>query len=65
MLGWLGLKMASNWNRLEQKDPSTRTYALAAPLAGLVSMTFAFLGGWICAGLIPVCDFVHRPFLQF
>lgn len=58
MIVWLGLKLASNWNRPEQTDPSTRIYAFTALLAGLLSMLFSFLGGWICSGLLRL------PFLQ-
>ena len=50
MLGWIGLKLASNWNRSEQTDPPTRVYAFSALLAGLLSMLFSFFGGWICSG---------------
>jgi hypothetical protein len=53
MFVWLGLKMASNWNRPEQKDPTTRASAFASLLAGLVSMMFALVGGGICSGLLP------------
>ena len=53
MFVWLGLKMASNWNRPEQKDPTTRASAFAALLAGLASMMFSLVGGWICSGLLP------------
>jgi hypothetical protein len=58
MLGWMGLKLASNWNRPEQKDPIIRVYAFCALLAGLLSMLFAFVGGWICSGVLKL------PFLQ-
>ena len=64
MLAWLALKMASNWNRADQTAPTTRRYAFTALLAGLLSMLFAFYGGWICAGLRPIPDFLHYLFLQ-
>jgi hypothetical protein len=51
MMGWLALKMASNWNRKDLDDnPKARGFALSALLAGLVSMLFAALGGLICRG---------------
>ncbi len=51
MIGWLALKLASNWNREDRKNnPKTRPYAFSALLAGLVSMFFAALGGLICSG---------------
>jgi hypothetical protein len=53
MLGWLGLKMATNWNSPVFKDPEMRPFAIRALLAGLVSMLFAFLGGLLCAGKLP------------
>jgi len=55
MIGWLGLKLATNWNHPSwQSKPESRTHALLALLAGLISMLFAFLGGVICNGTIRV-----------
>lgn len=46
MIAWLALKMASNWNFVDRStEPSSRPFALAALLAGVISMLFAFLGG--------------------
>jgi len=51
MIGWLALKLATNWNRPGSPDVSTtRAFALSALLAGLLSMLFALWGGFICAG---------------
>ncbi len=51
MIGWLALKLATNWNHPDWKDdPKRRMYAFSALLAGLVSMLFATLGGLICRG---------------
>ena len=50
MIGWLALKLATNWNHPDWKDkPNARSFALSALLAGLVSMLFALVGGLICA----------------
>jgi hypothetical protein len=46
MIGWLALKMASNWNHpVMNTEDGARAFALSALLAGVVSMLFAFLGG--------------------
>ena len=53
MLIWITLKMATNWNSLfgENKDDAQkRGLAFSSLLAGLVSMTFALIGGVICLG---------------
>ena len=44
MMGWLGVKMASNWNRTALPDPG----AFSALLGGLVSLFFALVGGLVC-----------------
>ena len=50
MIGWLALKLATNWNHPDWKEkPNARTFALSALLGGLVSMFFALLGGLVCA----------------
>jgi hypothetical protein len=55
MIGWLALKLATNWNHPHWKDsPDARTFALSAALAGLVSMCFAFIGGIIANGTFRV-----------
>ncbi len=49
MVGWLGLKLATNWNHPGWKELSTsRAFAFSGLLAGLLSMLFAYLGGLIC-----------------
>src|SRR6266849_969211 len=51
MIGWLAVKLATNWNHPDWKEKrDTRTYAFSALLGGLVSMLFAFVGGLVCAG---------------
>lgn len=54
MLGWLGLKMATNWNSPAFKAPEMRPFAIRALLAGLISMLLAFLGGLVCAGKLSL-----------
>ncbi|VVP26484.1 hypothetical protein PS862_04133 [Pseudomonas fluorescens] len=55
MIGWLGLKLATNWNHPDWKGkPNARTHALSALLGGLISMLFAMLGGLICAGTLEI-----------
>lgn len=50
MIGWLGLKLATNWNHPDFKgNPEARAFAFVALLTGLLSMTFAWLGGTVCA----------------
>ena len=51
MIGWLALKLATNWNHPDYKDNRSeeRAVAFSALVAGLVSMLFALLGGQICA----------------
>jgi hypothetical protein len=51
MMAWLGLKLATNWNHVEMtSEPSARTFAFSALVAGLVSMLFAVLGGYVARG---------------
>jgi hypothetical protein len=46
MMGWLGIKLAANWQRYDPKeDPHVRTRTLLAALAGLISLACAYLGG--------------------
>jgi hypothetical protein len=50
MIGWLALKLATNWNYPDWKEkPDARTFAFSALLGGLISMLFALLGGLMCA----------------
>jgi hypothetical protein len=49
MMGWIGLKLASNWNYPNiAGGVDVRAFAMTALLGGLVSMLFAYLGGLIC-----------------
>ena len=56
MIGWLAIKMASNWNREretaemdEGKKLRVIRFSMSALLGGLVSMFFALLGGIFCS----------------
>jgi hypothetical protein len=56
MMAWLAVKLATNWNHPEVKGDSgtdTRAFALSALLAGLISMTFALLGGLLVREFNP------------
>lgn len=60
MLVWLTLKMATNWNRdplegvlTKQQARRRARFSLRSLLSGLVSMSFALIGGLIAAGSIP------------
>src|SRR5206468_10617167 len=58
MMGWLAIKLATNWNRDDmQKVGAARPFSFTALLAGLISMTFAALGGMIACGKL-CSDFV-------
>ena len=51
MMGWLALKLATNWNRKDiEGNAKARPFAFTALLAGLVSMLFAAIGGAVCHG---------------
>jgi len=55
MVGWIAIKLATNWNRplsIKEKEPSAKALAISAALAGIVSMTFALLGGLVSTGQI-------------
>jgi len=55
MMAWLAVKLATNWNHPDwQKTRDLRTYAFSALLGGLVSMLFAFIGGFVCAGRLSL-----------
>ncbi len=55
MIGWLTLKMVTNWNRPGgSRDVQQIRGAFSALLAGLVPMLFAAVGGVICRGSPPV-----------
>lgn len=50
MIGWLALKLATNWNRPDYEDKvKARSFAFSGLVAGLLSMFLALLGGQICA----------------
>lgn len=51
MIGWLALKLATDWNHPDWKEKAAaREFALSALLGGLISMLFALIGGLVCAG---------------
>lgn len=51
MMGWLAIKLASNWNRKDmESNPNSRAFSFSALLAGLLSLMFASLGGMIACG---------------
>lgn len=52
MIGWITVKMVSNWNRagIDPADARPVRGAFSALLAGLVSMFFAGVGGAVCRG---------------
>jgi hypothetical protein len=54
MMGWLALKLATNWNHKDMEgEAGARAFALTALLAGALSMLFAFWGGSIAHRLMP------------
>ncbi len=48
MMGWLGAKMAINWNRQPGESPVNRAFSMTALQAGIVSLMFSLVGGLIC-----------------
>ena len=54
MMGWLALKLATNWNHSDVTVANARPLAFTALLGGVVSMLFALVGGLICAGVLSV-----------
>jgi hypothetical protein len=56
MMGWLAIKLATNWNRKDMESlASARPFSFSALLAGLISMMFAALGGMIASGDLWEC----------
>lgn len=56
MIGWLAIKLAINWQKLDaQKYPEAQTRGLLALLTGAISLAFAYIGGAIISGVIPIC----------
>jgi len=45
MISWLLVKMATNWNSIIDPDRRMRGYALCSLAAGMVSLSFALIGG--------------------
>ena len=55
MMGWLAIKLATNWNHPDWKEKAgARTQGLLALLGGLISMLAAVFGGFICSGVIKL-----------
>jgi hypothetical protein len=51
MIGWIGLKLAVNWNHPDfEGNADARSFAMTALQAGLISMLFSYIGGLICIG---------------
>jgi hypothetical protein len=56
MVGWMGAKLAANWNRpdlqgqTDEEKVTQARFAFSALLAGALSMTFALIGGLIAKG---------------
>ncbi len=49
MMTWIGLKLATNWNnKAYEAQPGLRVFAFRSLVLGLLSMTFALIGGLIC-----------------
>lgn len=59
MIGWITLKMVTDWNRsgIERKNASP--FALSGLIGSLVSMFWALIGGLICARKIWWWPFVE------
>ena len=53
MIGWIGVKLATGWQRVPEKEPSHAVGALRAAGLGLISMAFALAGGLICRIGLP------------
>ncbi len=47
MIGWLGVKLAANWQRAKPTE-ATRSAAFLAVAVGLLAMLFSLLGGLLC-----------------
>jgi hypothetical protein len=55
MIGWLALKLATNWQKLDpEKNPDAQTRGLLALLTGVISLAFAYIGGAIISGSLSV-----------
>lgn len=52
MIGWLAIKLAINWQKLDHPDAQTR--GLLALLCGAISLAFAYIGGAILSGVINI-----------
>lgn len=53
MVGWLAVKMATDWQRISEKDmPNVRKNAFSGLLGGMMSLLWALVGGLICKGKI-------------
>lgn len=52
MMAWMGLKLATNWNRVgnTQSPELWSAWAFSALIGGIVSLLFAVLGGFIWGG---------------
>jgi hypothetical protein len=53
MMGWIGMKMATNWAWWMKDDQKREKLLPLVPsgfIGSLISMGFAYLGGLICHG---------------
>lgn len=50
MMGWLAVKMATNWNRIPEDTWVGRAMSMTALQSGMVSLLFALVGGLIIRG---------------
>lgn len=50
MVGWITVKMVTNWNRASRSEEQHIASALVSLLSSMISMLFAVLGGVICRG---------------
>ena len=56
MIGWLALKLATNWNHKDvEKETNGRAFAFSALLAGIVSMLCSLVGGLFIAKYNASC----------
>lgn len=47
MILWIATRMAAGWGSAAQETPNIEVLRLTALLGGVVSMTFALVGGWV------------------
>jgi len=56
MTSWLLVKMATDWHRIQSKEDIDRSLAFCSLTAGMVSLTFALVGGLLIKfGVAKIC----------